>query len=69
MPEGRMTSFSFAYQVSESLRTFDYFGEWLGAQNTKESIERAFDVLDNFARLQLPDKYLSAWEASPSTRV
>jgi hypothetical protein len=26
MPEGRMTSFSFAYQVTEHLRTFDYFG-------------------------------------------
>lgn len=69
MPEPRMTSFSFAYQVSENIRTFDYFGEWLGAQNTKEDIERAFGVIENFARLQIPDKYLQAWAASPGNRV
>ncbi|MFJ2369180.1 hypothetical protein [Microbacterium sp. NPDC087665] len=68
MPEPRMTTFTFAYEVSDKLRTFDYFGEWLSAQNTAEDMDRAFGVLDRFARLRLTDKYLDAWEASRSER-
>jgi hypothetical protein len=64
MPDPRMTTFSFAYQVSEKIRTFDYFGEWLSAQNTTEDLDRAFGVIDRFARLRLPDKYLEAWDAA-----
>lgn len=66
MPAPTMTTFSFAYRVSEKVRTFEFFGEWLSAQNTPEDLHRAFAVLNRFARLRLPDKYLDAWDASHS---
>lgn len=69
MPEWHWTSLAFQYRVSEHRFTQKFLGTSLTfVENTKEDVERAFDVLDEFARLQLPDKYLDAWEASRSDR-
>lgn len=69
LPNNPRAGITFQYEVSATTRTQDFFGERLSAvENTREDVERAFGVLDRFARLHLPDKYLDAWEASRSDR-
>lgn len=63
MPITIREGITFQHEVSASTRTQDFFGVKLSAvENTREDVERAFDVIDNFARLHLPDKYLQAWD-------
>ena len=69
MPTSQREGLSFQYEVSSTTRTHDFFGVRLGSvENTRQDVERAFDVIDRFARLHLPDKYLAAWDASAADR-
>lgn len=62
LPNSSREGISFQFEVSSSLRTQHFFDVRLGSvENTRRDIERAFDVIDRFARLHLPDKYLAAW--------
>lgn len=68
MPREPWTSLTFQYEASENTRIQNLLGVRLnGIENTREDVERAFQVIDNFARLHLPDKYLEAWEMATST--
>jgi hypothetical protein len=68
MPDWHWTSLAFQYRVSEHRFTQEFLGTSLTfVENKKEEIETAFDVLDRFARLQLPDKYLDAWDTAHSS--
>lgn len=68
MPEWHFTSLSFQYEVSSSIRTQQFFGDSLSAvENRKEDVERAFSVIENFARLHLPDKYLAMYDSPPAS--
>jgi hypothetical protein len=70
MPDSPREGISFQYEVSATTRSQDFLGVRLSAvENTRESIERAFEVIDRFARLHLPDKYLEAWDAAASEQV
>ncbi len=65
MPTSEREGLSFQYEVSSTTRTHEFFGARLGSvQNAKPEVERAFEIIDNFARLHLPDKYLEAWAVS-----
>ncbi|MFK3835311.1 hypothetical protein [Microbacterium sp. NPDC087868] len=67
MPKSPREGITFQYEVSVTTRSQNFFGVRLSAvENTREDVERAFDVIDNFARLRLPDKYLRAWDESVS---
>lgn len=67
LPNNPREGVTFQYEVAASIRTQDFFGVRLSAvENTRDDVERAFDVIDNFARLHLPDKYLRAWDESVS---
>ncbi len=69
LPTSSREGISFQFRVSSSLRTQHFFGVWLGSvENTRRDVERAFEVIDRFARLHLPDKYLTAWDASADDR-
>lgn len=62
LPTSSREGISFQFEVSSSLRTQRFFDVGLGSvENTRRDVERAFDVIDRFARLHLPDKYLAAW--------
>lgn len=62
LPTSSREGISFQFEVSSSVRTQDFFDDRLGSvENTRRDIEEAFDVIDRFARLHLPDKYLAAW--------
>jgi hypothetical protein len=67
LPNNPRAGITFQYEASGNTRTQDFFGVRLSAvDNTQEDVERAFDVIDNYARLHLPDKNLQAWHASVS---
>ncbi|MFK3835313.1 hypothetical protein [Microbacterium sp. NPDC087868] len=69
LPNNPRAGITFQYEVSATTRTQDFFGVRLSAvENTQEDVERAFDVIDNFARLHLPDKYLEAWEVATASK-
>ena len=61
---GNYGTFEGGILMSDKKVVWSYFGEELSINKDKQSILNNFQIIENYCRLRLPDKYLAKYDRS-----